>query len=171
MSGITFTGGRYCPNVTVGSPAAQRSLRHLASTGANWVAIVVTQYQWAVNSTAIFPLHSSTVVNDTTSHYYEFVTLATEEVRAAIRQAHGLGLKVMLIDLLRDNKPVGRFWRGDIGGCPEGMPPGPHPPAGVTPFTAEQWTAWFQSYSQFLAPCKATRNSSDLIAMAHEWPV
>ncbi len=153
MSGITFTGGRYCPNVTMGSPAAQRSLAHLASTGANWVAIVVTQYQWQINSTKIFPLYDPNRVNDTTSQYYEFVTLMDAEVRAAIRQAHSLGLRVMLkphIDLLRDNKPRGRFWRGDIGGCPEGMPPAPQPPAGVTPFTPQEWTSWFASYREFL---------------------
>jgi len=76
-------------------------------------------------------------------------------VRQTIRQAHALGLKVLLkphIDLLRDNKPKGRFWRGDIGGCPEGMPPAPHPPAGVKRFTATEWDAWFASYAQFLAP-------------------
>ena len=33
MSGITFTGGRYCPNVTMGDPESQQSLAHLASTG------------------------------------------------------------------------------------------------------------------------------------------
>jgi hypothetical protein len=154
MSGITFTGGRYCPNVTMGSPAAQRSLEHLASTGANWVAIVVTQYQWRLNSTEIFPLYDATRITDTTSDYYEFITLTDAEVRAAIRQAHSLGLRVLLkphIDLLRDNKPAGRFWRGDIGGCPEGMPPAPHPPTGVTPFDSAQWKAWFASYRTFLS--------------------
>lgn len=60
-------------------------------------------------------------MNDTTSHYYTFVTQTDDAVRAAIKYAHSLGMKVMLkphIDLLRDNKPSGRFWRGDIGGCP-----------------------------------------------------
>lgn len=41
---------RYCPNVTFGSDKAALSLQHLASTGANYVSIVVTQYmvrlQW-----------------------------------------------------------------------------------------------------------------------------
>lgn len=52
------------------------------------------------------------------------------------------------VDLLRDNKPLGRFWRGDIGGCPatDWRPP----PAGVTPFTATEWDAWFASYAGFL---------------------
>ena len=43
IAGITFTGGRYCPDVTIGSAAGLASLDHLASTGASWVAIVVTQ--------------------------------------------------------------------------------------------------------------------------------
>mmetsp|Transcript_12773 Transcript_12773/g.38319 ORF Transcript_12773/g.38319 Transcript_12773/m.38319 type:complete len:359 (+) Transcript_12773:577-1653(+) len=151
MSGMTFTGGRYCPEVVMGSPAAQASLARLASTGANWVSIVVTQYQWNISSTAIFPLYDPAQVNDTTSHYYTFVTPRDEQVEAAIVQAHSLGLKVMLkphIDLLRDNKPAGRFWRGDIGGCPaaDWKPP----PAGVTPFSGAQWDAWFASYGSFL---------------------
>ena len=142
----------------MGSAAAQRSMRHLASTGANWVAIVVTQYQWSVNTTEIFPLYKATIVNDTTSHYYEFITLTTTELRNAIRQAHALGLNVLLkphIDLLRDNKPEGRFWRGDIGGCPEGMPPAPHPPEGIIPFNSSQWNSWFTSYGKFLLPYAA----------------
>jgi hypothetical protein len=169
MSGITYTGGRYCPNVTMGSPAAQRSLVHLATTGANWVAIVVTQYQWQLNSTEIFPLHDPNQVNDTTSQYYEFVTLTDAELRAAIRQAHSLGLRVMLkphIDLLRDNKPRGRFWRGDVGGCPEGMPPAPHPPAGVTPFTSSQWATWFASYSKFIGSYAALAQAEGVEMLA-----
>eukprot|EP00672_Neobodo_designis_P006156 CAMPEP_0174870066 /NCGR_PEP_ID=MMETSP1114-20130205/69020_1 /TAXON_ID=312471 /ORGANISM="Neobodo designis, Strain CCAP 1951/1" /LENGTH=76 /DNA_ID=CAMNT_0016105329 /DNA_START=70 /DNA_END=296 /DNA_ORIENTATION=+ len=43
--GMTFTNERYCPNVTLASAAANRSLAHLATTGANSVSIVVTQYQ------------------------------------------------------------------------------------------------------------------------------
>ena len=93
MSGMTFTGGRYCPNVTMGGTASQQSLAHLASTGANcalpcrrrrpalcvlrallWlragVAIVVTQYQFHINSTEILPLYDPTQVLDTTSEYY-----------------------------------------------------------------------------------------------------
>eukprot|EP01052_Picozoa_sp_SAG31_P001026 SAG31_NODE_33_length_32018_cov_69.763088_10_plen_511_part_00 len=154
VSGITFTGGRYCPNVTMGSPAALRSLQHLASTGANWVAIIVTQYQWQLNTTEIFPLYNGSAVRDVTSDYYEFVTLTGAEVRAAIRQAHALGLRVMLkphVDLLRDNKPRGRFWRGDIGGCPA-TDWGKNSPKDIAPFNGSQWDAWFASYSRFLAP-------------------
>ena len=45
QAGITFTNGKYCPNVTFASPLAATSLQRLESTGANFVAIVVTQYQ------------------------------------------------------------------------------------------------------------------------------
>lgn len=111
MAGITFTGGRYCPNVTMGSEDSRHSLQHLASTGANWVSIVVTQYQWNISSTSIFPLYNGSKVRDVTSGYYEFITLTDAEVTAAIRHAHELGLKVMLkphVDLLRNNKPSGQ---------------------------------------------------------------
>ena len=170
MSGVTFTGGRYCPNVTLGSAAAQGSLAHLASTGATWVAIVATQYQWSINDTAIFPLHNGSAVRDVTSGYYDFVTPAEAQVTAAIRQARALGLKVMLkphVDLLRDEKPVGRFWRGDIGGCPASWG---HPPPGVVPFTAAQWEAWFASYRQFLAPyaALAEREGVEMLAINTE---
>eukprot|EP00040_Diaphanoeca_grandis_P028457 m.164893 g.164893 ORF g.164893 m.164893 type:complete len:568 (-) comp31360_c1_seq1:31-1734(-) len=156
MAGMTFTGGRYCPNVTMGSQASFESMKHLKSTGATWVSLVVTQYQWNISSTEIFPLYNGSVVYDTTSHYYEFVTITNDELRQAVAQARTLGLKIMLkphVDLLRDNKPLGRFWRGDIGGCPakDWSPP----PVGVTPFTKEQWTQWFSSYSDFFLPYAA----------------
>ena len=56
------------------------------------------------------------------------------------------------VDLLRDNKPLGRFWRGDIGGCPSSWSP---PPAGVVPFTEREWDAWFDSYATFFMPYAA----------------
>jgi hypothetical protein len=43
QSGITFTNGKYCPNVTFASKGGHESLRRLASTGASWVSIIVTQ--------------------------------------------------------------------------------------------------------------------------------
>jgi hypothetical protein len=44
MSGMTYTGGRYCPSVAVGSAASNASMDHLQTTGADWVSIVVTEY-------------------------------------------------------------------------------------------------------------------------------
>ena len=37
MAGMTFTGGRYCPNISIASAPANASLHRLASTGATWV--------------------------------------------------------------------------------------------------------------------------------------
>ena len=138
-AGMTYTNGRYCPNVTMGSARSQGSLRHLASTGASWVSIVATWYTWNISSVEIFPLYNGSEVHDVTSHYYEFVTPTDEDVRAAIRYAHSLGLKVMLkphVDLLRDNKPLGQYWRGDIGRGFQGE---------------AQWEAWFRSYAAFIS--------------------
>lgn len=36
MAGMTFTGGRYCPNVTMGSADSFQSMKHLKTTGATW---------------------------------------------------------------------------------------------------------------------------------------
>merc|ERR1712224_1000029 len=80
---------------------------------------------------------------------YEFITLTNDEIKVAIRHAHNLGLKVMLkphIDLLRNNKPHGAFWRGDIGGCPADWN------SSVTPFSEVEWNKWFQSYEEFIIP-------------------
>lgn len=104
-------------------------------------------------------------VGDTTSRYYEFITLTTQEVQAAVRHAKSLGLKVMLkphVDLLRDNKPLGRFWRGDIGGCPASWDP---PPVGVIPFTAAEWDAWFTSYKAAFLPY-AQLAEAELVSIA-----
>ncbi len=147
IRGITFTGGRYCPEVKMGSNLSTLSLQHLASTGANWVAIVVTQYQWRINSTDIFPLYNVSEIFDTASHYYKFVTISDIELEDTIKQAQSLGLQVLLkphVDLLRDNKPLGRFWRGDIGGCPHDWDPS------VERFTSNQWDKWFKSYEQMI---------------------
>ncbi len=137
MQGMTYTGDHYCPQVPMGSPTADLSLTQLASTGANWVSIVVTTYQHNVSSTEIFSLFDA--VPDLECHYYQFVTERTENVRAAIRLAHKLGLRVMLkphVDLMHDMLPCGRFWRGEIG----------------TNFTAAQWQEWMASYTAVFLP-------------------
>lgn len=157
MAGVTFTGGRYCPNVSVASAA---SLRRLASTGATWVSLVVTQYQHSVNATSIFPLYDGRAVPDP-GGYYEFVTIGEAALRDAIRTARSLGLKVMLkphVDLLYTGCKEGYarcspghnglYWRGDIGGCyPQD--------AFDAPFGEREWGAWFASYEAFLLPYAA----------------
>lgn len=103
---------RYCPNVTFGSDKAALSLQHLASTGANYVSIVVTQYmvrlQWQCtvrmaffahtllsqdkfNSTQVYPLYVPVY-----SSYYTYITATDGDLETVIRRAHALGLKVML---------------------------------------------------------------------------
>ncbi len=80
-------------------PESDISLAHLAETGANWIALIVTCYQDGIGSTAIFS--SETTPTDS-------------DLIHAINRAHSLGLKVMLkphLDLWKDPS----HWRGEIG--------------------------------------------------------
>ena len=82
------------------SAYSDRSLKMLAQTGAEWVAIVTTYYQDKYNSKEIFPTHR---------------TPSDKSLIHVINQAHQLGIKVMLkphVDLL--DKSDG-LYRGDIG--------------------------------------------------------
>jgi hypothetical protein len=102
------------------TPESDHSLKKLAATGANWVAIVVFGYQQTYTS--------NTVTRDPSR------TPADEELVHAIATAHDLGLKVMLkphVDL-RDDRD---HWRGNIGEA-------------FT--SEAQWRAWFESYSAFI---------------------
>jgi hypothetical protein len=103
------------------TPEADYSLSLLASTGAEWVALIVTGYQepWS-----------------TTIDYTSPRTPTDAELAQVIKEAHRLGLRVMLkphLDL-EDEVTTG-WWRGHIG----------------TYFTTEaQWSAWFASYRAFI---------------------
>ena len=126
-------------------------MQRLASTGATWVAIVVTQYQYAANATSIRPLYDPNEVIDPNG-YYTFYTLRDTEILSAIRRAKSLGLKVMLkphVDLLYSTGGTpghgATYWRGDIGGC--------YPKDATNqPFTGKQWSAWFASYEAYFLP-------------------
>ena len=125
--GITFTDDKYC-NISFATMAANTSLTQLAATGANWVSVVVTQYQDTANTTQVFP-----VTEPIFSSYYTYITATDDSLRIAVRRAHALGLSVMLkpqVDLLNDSA----HWRGNIG----------------ENFTAPQWDAWFASYGDML---------------------
>jgi len=103
-------------------------LNHMATTGTNFVAIVVTQYQLTHTSTKIFPLYEPLF-----GPYFTYVTPTDEELLVSINYAHQLGMKVMLkphIDLTEDDK----YWRGDIG----------------KGFNDSQWDLWFESYGEML---------------------
>jgi len=119
---------RYCPNVTFDDAKSMQSLYHLQTTGANWVAIVVTQYQHKHNSTIIFPLYEPLV-----TPYYTYLTATPQALATVILQAHSMGLKVMLkphVDITDDPE----YWRGQIG----------------LGFKPEQWELWFASYRTML---------------------
>ncbi len=116
MRGMTFTGDRYCPEVPMDSPAAEASLRHLASTGCNFVAIVVTWYQETMQANHIYPISRAFAGPAAKPGFWNYVMVSEtpRAVVAAIRLAHSLGMKVLLkphIDLVNDE---GGMWRGDI---------------------------------------------------------
>jgi hypothetical protein len=94
QEGINFAG--WTVNAFSG-PKASASLRALAATGANWVSIVVTQYQDTADSTSIFPGRGT--VSDT-------------GLAGMIEQARALHLNVSLDPHV--NTLTGAF-RGTIG--------------------------------------------------------
>ena len=130
--GITFVGDRYCPEVSFDDPLAFESLANLAKTGANYIALVVTEYQDYANSTKIAPIYSNYPKNE----YYTYKTESIEGIRAIVNEAHRLGLKVMMkphIDLSKEPRYEAK-WRGDIGGFN----------------TEADWIAWFKSYEEMI---------------------
>lgn len=104
---------------TFASEYSDSSLEKLANLGVEYVAIIVTQYQDKHNSTEI------KVTEQTPSD---------NSLRHAIKQAHKVGLKVMLkphVDLI--DRYDGTYCRSDIG------------------FASERdWEKWFQSYQDFI---------------------
>jgi hypothetical protein len=81
------------------SNQADQSLHQVQKTGADWISLVVTQYQRDISSTTIQP----------TSY-----TPSDASLLHAIQVAHNLGLKVLLkphVDLSADPD----HWRGQIG--------------------------------------------------------
>ena len=113
MSYAAWSAGAYL------LPDSDSSLEHLAETGANWIALIVTCYQDNLASVQV-------AANEATPTDAGLIHV--------LRQAHGMGLRVMLkphLDLAKD--PA--HWRGEIG----------------LAFTTEaQWTAWFASYRRFI---------------------
>ncbi len=121
----------------MGSMLANLSLAQLSTTGTNFVAIVVTQYQQNISSKSIYPLFDAQP--DLECNYYSFVTTKDAELRAAIQKTHSLGMKVMLkphVDLLENHLPCGKFWRGEIG----------------TSFSSQDWQEWLESYTSMILP-------------------
>lgn len=93
ISYATWWSGQYS------HPDADLALANLAGTGANWISLIVTQYQDNITSTVIY----STTATPTDADLIHVIT-----------QAHNLGLQVMLkphLDLTNDPG----HWRGEIG--------------------------------------------------------
>jgi hypothetical protein len=93
QKGITFVSWQKGEYFT---PVAEQSLTELASTGANWVAILVTVYQKTASDTQITATK---------------LTPSDEDLTHIISKAHDLGLKVLLkphIDIESGQ------WRGEI---------------------------------------------------------
>lgn len=89
----TYFSGHYS------SPESDRAVENIADTGAEWVNILVTQYQYDLNSTTIYSTNK---------------TPTDEDLIHVIAQAHALGLKVMLkphVDIQSNESE----WRGRIG--------------------------------------------------------
>lgn len=133
FKGVTFVGDKYCPFVNFSDPLAHKSIEKLAETGANWVAIVVTEYQDYLNSTNIYPLYDNFIKNE----YFIYKTETMIGLQNIIEKAKSLNLKVMLkphIDLSREIF-YNVTWRGNIG----------------EKFNTEaEWEAWFASYENFI---------------------
>lgn len=112
---MTFTGDRYCPEVTFDSESGEASLRHLATTGCNFVALVVTWYQSSYMSSKVYPLSRPFAGHDPRGTFwrYTYVSETPKSVVRAIRLAHSLGMQVLLkphVDLINSQG----LWRGDI---------------------------------------------------------
>lgn len=131
--GITFVGDKYCPDVSYESDLALLSMTNLKNTGANWVSIVVTEYQDTYDSKEIYPLYTNQEIKN---EYYTYKTESIEGLSKLIIHAHNLGLNVMLkphIDIAKE-KDYKIHWRGDIG----------------KNFNEDDWKIWFDSYEKFL---------------------
>ncbi|MFC1644005.1 hypothetical protein ACFL5C_01605 [Candidatus Omnitrophota bacterium] len=101
-----------------GTPASNESLERVRQLDANWVSILVTWYQTTPWSGDIHRTN---------------ITPSDESVVHAIKEAHRLGMKVMLklhLDLL--DKSDGS-WRGEIGATNEA-----------------DWDKWFRQYTDYI---------------------
>jgi hypothetical protein len=107
------------PEKGYGSAASATSLRALAGMGVNWISITPFAFQRRPDDTEMrwFRGASSRGESD-------------DRLLAVTRQAHGLGIKVML-------KP--HVW----------LRP-PDWPGSIDPATTEGWRAWFRSYREFI---------------------
>jgi len=108
------TLGLYAP------PVADQSLKNVAVTGANWIALSVRVGQETISSTKISRSENATATDS--------------ELRHVIDLAHSLGMRVLLMPLLHlSNDPT----HGHIY-------------IGTTFNSETQWQEWFTSYREFI---------------------
>ena len=79
MKGMTYTSDRYCNNVTFDDPRSFESLYHLRTTGANYVAFVITEYMYGGNNNTIVPIYDEPFPHN---NYYVHRTATIEEITA-----------------------------------------------------------------------------------------
>ena len=112
------------------SSVSDKALALLEKAGVEYVQINVTQYQDSFNSTKIRPTSS---------------TPSDKSVRHAIKEAHDLGLSVMLkphVDLIKTKDGT---WRGDIGFQND-----------------KDWNTWFKEYEKFITQYAMIAEKNDV---------
>lgn len=110
MKGVVFAG--FSSDVYI-SGLSDRSLSQLASTGATWVAVMPVWFQETRTSTQIAP--------------WEGISPSDKSITHVVREAHRLGLKVMLAPVA---EPKDGSWHALL-----------EPP---------EWPVWFDSYRNFI---------------------
>ena len=113
-----YTWGFYSGSGVFGTKEADASMERLAENGLDWICIPVNCFQEAYYSLNVFALFGRTQTDD--------------EVRAAIRKAKSLCLKVCLKPMV---DCLDRSWRARIDFPPE---------------NPTYWERWFASYTGFM---------------------
>ena len=97
QKGMTYTTW---PVGKFGTPDADLALTNITAIGADWIALIVTQFQDDLDTTTIYPTAE---------------TATDSELIHAITQAHLLGLKVMFKPHVDPLVTTADHWRGLIG--------------------------------------------------------
>jgi len=106
-----------------GTPGSLWALEEVASLGANWTSVTPYATMISRDDVEVIP-------------YFEYPPEELEQrIRTTVRQAHELGLKVLLIPHIY---PWDWSWRGELN------------PGGGALGTGEGWDSWFASYRQYL---------------------
>lgn len=126
------------PGRGYGTPASQRALEEAKALGANWISLTVFGRVWDLKATGV------------TLDFEQPFAANQRAVAAAVKQAHELGLRVLLVPHLWVESGE---WRGELD-----------------PPTAEAWKTWAASYRRYLLEWArfAERHSVDMLAVGVE---